>query len=160
MTPDNNPVKFFVEPLAACRDGIATLMEAHGNEFTYFKGKKGPVSPKWEVYEDLERQGRLKICTARHDGEMVGYFLIIIGGSFHYRDLKLCFDDTFYLKPNYRRGFGLYFFVKFCVGVMERFGGAGSCLILAFKANQSMEPIAKRLGFVVEEIRMTKMVGA
>lgn len=153
-------VIYAVETLASCQDGIALLMEEHGQAFSFFKDQKGPANPKWEAYEELEKQGRLRICTARHDGEMVGYFLIVIGGSLHYRNLKLCLDDTFYMKPDYRRGFGLYFFVKYCTEEMSRFGGPGSCLVLAFKANQSMEPIAKRLGFVTEEIRMTKMVEA
>lgn len=153
-------VIFAVEPLANCRNGLAGLAEEHGTAFTFYKDRKGPADPDWNFYEGFEGQGRLKICTARHDGELVGYFLIVTGNSAHYRNLKLCLDDTFYLKPEYRRGFGLYSFVKFCTEQMRDFGGPGSCLVVADKTNQDMKPILKRLGFIPEEIRWTKMVEA
>jgi len=152
------PVIYAVEPLAECLKGIAAIMQDHGTAFTYYKHLKGPVDPDFGFYETFEEQGRLRICTARHDSELVGYFIIVTGPSAHYKNLKLCIDDTFYLKPEYRRGFGLYFFVKYCADQMQDFGGAGSCLVISDKENQDMKPILKRLGFAPEEIRWTKMV--
>ena len=151
-------VIYAVEPLVSCRTGIERLMSRHSKEFTYYLDKKGPVEPLWEFFVQLESQGRLRICTARHHDRLVGYFLMVTDLSKHYRHLRLCLDDTFYMLPEYRAGFGLYEFIKFCDAEMATMGGPGSCLVIADKIDKDMGPILKRLGYTAEEIRWTRMV--
>lgn len=147
---------YAVEPLSLCRGGIGALMERHGTEFTYYKDRKGPVTPDWAFYDMLERQGRLRVCTARANGVLVGYFVIVTDISKHYR-VRLALDDTFYLLPQYRMGWGLYKFMKFCVAQMKAMVGSDACLVVADKFDQDLGPIWKRLGFRPEEVRWTQM---
>lgn len=151
-------VEYAIEPLAQCRKGVESLMHAHSKEFTYYLDKKGPVSPDWAFAEYCERIGRLRILTVRHEGRLVGYFMMTSCRSPHY-DIKLCIDDTFYLAPEFRGHWGLYNFVKRAVAEMEDMGGPGSALVVANKYGQDLAPIWKRLGFKPEEIRWTKMAG-
>lgn len=151
-----NPL-YAVEPLARCRDEIEKLGEAHSREFTYDLDKKGPVAPDWPLFDFLERNRRFRVLTARDGDELVGYFFILTTRSTHY-DITLCLDDTFYLKPEYRPGWGLYKFCKYAVAEMKVMGGPGCGLVVANKVDQDLAPIWRRLGFRPEEIRWTQMV--
>jgi hypothetical protein len=157
VTPGHAKPIFAVETLAQCRAGVERLMEAHGEEFTYYKDVKGPVDPDWDLAATLEAKGRFKVVTARAAARMVGYFMIVSAPSPHYRKLEHTFDDTFYLEPEYRTGFGLYRFVKFAVEQMA--ATPATILVVAEKYGKSLGPIWKRLGFLPEEIRWTKVNG-
>lgn len=146
---------FAVETLAQSRAGVERLMEAHGQEFTYYKEVKGPVDPDWGLAATLEAKGRFKVVTARAAGRMVGYFMIVSAPSPHYRSIEHTFDDTFYLEPDYRAGMGLYRFVKFAVEQMA--ATPAHILVVAEKYTLSLAPIWKRLGFLPEEVRWTKI---
>lgn len=152
--PDSSVV-YAVERLSQVRSGVEALMQGHAAEFTYYRWLKGPADPDWNLYANLEFRGLFKAVTARSGSRLVGYFFIVFNRSPHFRKVEHVFDDTFYLAPEFRAGWGLYRFVKYAVEVMEHSGAA--VLVVADKVKSDLAPIWKRLGFQAEEIRYTKV---
>lgn len=131
-------------------------MGSHGQEFTRYRDVKGPVSPDWSWAHEMERRRAFSFVTARHDERLVGYFAILTSPRTTHYNVPHAFDDTFFLEADYRRGWGLYKFVKYAVERMEDSGA--DILVVANKAElQDMAPVWKRLGFELEEIRYTKV---
>ena len=63
------------------------------------------LNPNIEQYEDAEKQGILKIFTARDEGKIVGYFAVLVNRSLHYQDHLYAHNDVIFLHPDHRKGF-------------------------------------------------------
>jgi GNAT superfamily N-acetyltransferase len=70
----------------------------------------------WERYFDFEEQGILKFFTARDEGKLVGYFVVIYSVPFTTVGSPLAVYDAAYVDREYR-GIGrkLFAFVEKCV---------------------------------------------
>ncbi len=146
-----------VEAVRDCRAEIDRMAAGHAQEFSHHLDQKGAPRPDWGRALLIERAGNLRICTARANGTLVGYFIMVRDKSPHF-DLTLVVDDTFYLAPWFRPGWGLYRFLRFATEQMADFGGPGACLVVCNKIDQDLPAVWERLGFAPEEIRRTKMV--
>jgi hypothetical protein len=75
-------------------------MEANGAE-TGLPGKA--LSVNWEMYEALERMGRLLVMTARdaQDG-LVGYAAFTLTQYPHYSHVNVAYQDVVYMSPRHR----------------------------------------------------------
>lgn len=151
-------VVFGLESVADCREDVMRLAEAHGAEFTYHKELKGPVDPDWDAALNLEALGAFKICTLRDAGILVGYLMFISTKMSHYRTVPMCYEDTFYVAPEYRGTMLGYRFIKFCIEAMKETGAR--VLRVSNKMKADYGPMWKRLGFEPEEIVYTMTLGA
>ena len=73
-------IKYQQEFLSTVVEDIKPLLKEHWEEIALNK-EKIKLNPDWDTYEELEHQGRLKVFTARQDGSLVGYFVIIVGSA-------------------------------------------------------------------------------
>jgi len=65
-----------------------------------------PLSVDVEKYLAVERDGKLRLVTAREDGVLVGYALFIVSPHGHYQGSLQALQDVFYVDPS-RRGYRL-----------------------------------------------------
>ena len=68
------------ESLLNVKEDIKPLLEEHWRLVALNQGKI-KLNPDWKEYSRLDTAGILKIFTARDDGELVGYFVLIINKS-------------------------------------------------------------------------------
>jgi hypothetical protein len=97
-------VKYQQEFLSSVRGEIEPLLNSHWEEVESNKDII-KLNPDWEVYTLLENEGKLKIFTARDVGELIGYFVVVVGINPHHKDHLFAANDIIYLSPEHRKGF-------------------------------------------------------
>lgn len=93
------------EPLAQARRaqrGVDELLHRHWEEIAFYKDV--PLDVNWEVYERLDREGKLRIYTVRDGERLVGYAVYMLLQNAHYRGFDYAQQDVLFLAPEYRRG--------------------------------------------------------
>lgn len=73
---------------------------------------KVKLNPDWERYAELDASNVLRIFTARKDGELVGYCVVLVSTSLHYKDHKFAINDVVFVLPEYREGATGYHLIK------------------------------------------------
>jgi len=96
-------ITFQVEKLADVKDEVLPLLRLHWDEIALNKDTV-PLDIDWEMYQRIEGAGGFCAVTMRDDGVLGGYAAYCIGGSLHYRSLKIAESDIFYIHPDHRRG--------------------------------------------------------
>ena len=86
---------FALENLAKVRREIEPLLEEHWKEIALNKDKI-KLNPDWRAYADLDSINALRIYTARKDGKLMGYFVVIVSKSLHYRDHLFANNDIIF----------------------------------------------------------------
>jgi hypothetical protein len=144
------------EFLATVEDEVEPLLNFHWEEIALNKDKI-KLNPDWEAYEALEHQGKLKIFTARDDGQLVGYFVVIVGTNLHYKDHLFASNDIIYLSPNHRKGFTGIKLVKFAEKCLKDDGV--SVLTINTKVHQPFDKLMDFLKFRKIERVYSKYLG-
>lgn len=131
------PISLDIEPVAAVRDGMAALADAHWTECGVHKDAI-PLDVDWDKIAAYETIGMWKSIVMRRDGRMIGYSNWVIGPPLHYRSTIFANNDSIYLDPS------------------ERNGWAGVRLI------RGAEPILRGLGVrrIIYHARPFKLIGA
>lgn len=138
---------FALENLAKVRREIEPLLEEHWKEIALNKDKI-KLNPDWRAYADLDSINALRIYTARKDGKLMGYFVIIVSKSLHYRDHLFANNDIIFLTKPARKGLTGVKLIKFALDSLEAEGVTK--VHINTKAHQPFDAILERLGF--EEI--------
>jgi GNAT superfamily N-acetyltransferase len=94
---------FALECLANVKEDIKPLLEEHWEMVALNQGEI-KLNPDWEEYAALDAAGILKIFTARSDGDLVGYFVLTVSRSIHYKDHIFAICDVVFVKPEFRTG--------------------------------------------------------
>jgi len=144
------------EFLDAVVSDIKPLLEKHWKEIALNK-EKIKLNPNWEAYYNLEAENRLKIFTARDDGKLVGYFVVIVGIHIHYKDHLFANNDVIYLAPKYRRGFTLIKLIKFSEKCLKADGV--SVLTINTKVHRPFDRLMDFLKFTKVERIYSKYIG-
>jgi GNAT superfamily N-acetyltransferase len=90
------------ECLANVKEDIKPLLEKHWLE-TEPNQETILLNPDWEQYALLDLAGVLHIFTARNEGSLVGYLVMMISKSIHHKDHLFGSTDVIYVKPEYRK---------------------------------------------------------
>lgn len=138
---------FALESLAKVRREIEPLLEEHWKEIALNKDKI-KLNPDWRAYADLDSIHALRIYTARKDGKLMGYFVVIVSKSLHYRDHLFANNDIIFLTKTARKGLTGVKLIKFALDSLEAEGVTK--VHINTKAHQPFDAILERLGF--EEI--------
>lgn len=143
------------EFLGTVRDDITPLLRRHWSEVALNKDQI-PLDPDWDAYEELERGGMLRIFTARVDGQLVAYYVVIVRPHLHYRTTLCAFSDLIYVEPEERcRGVAtaLVGFSELCLRE------DGVRLIVAnTKVRHDFGPLLSSWGYEVRETVYSKML--
>jgi len=105
-------MKIAHECLASVKEDIKPLIEKHWELVALNQGKI-KLNPNWEEYAKLDSAGTLRVFTARQDGELVGYCVLMVGRSAHYKDHIFANNDVLFVLPDSRAGATGYKLTKF-----------------------------------------------
>ena len=148
-------VSFAQEFLDDVIDEIKPLLVLHWAEIAV-RQERIKLNPDWPKYEALEAQGALRIFTARELGQLVGYFVTIVGPGLHYKDHLFAENDVIFLKSSHRKGLTGVKLMKFAEACLRQDGV--SVLQINTKTHQAFDPILKRLGFECFERNYSKWI--
>lgn len=82
-------------------DELVPLLAAHYDEVAHFRDI--PLDPDRSMYERVETNGGLRIYTARlATGSLIGYMVVFIAQSMHYRSKKFANQDILFVDRPYR----------------------------------------------------------
>lgn len=101
-----------LECLSNVKDEIQPLLQKHWELVALNQGKI-KLNPDWKEYARLDAAGVLRIFTARRDGQLIGYFVLLVSRSIHYQDHIFATNDVLFVLPEQRFGSTGYRLVKF-----------------------------------------------
>jgi GNAT superfamily N-acetyltransferase len=137
-------------------DEIKPLLEDHWEEIALHKDTI-KLNPDYDRYEKMFKSGQMRIVTARDDGKLVGYCILMLYHHIHYKDQFMAMDDIFFIAKDYRKGLtGVKLFIK-TEEIMKQYGVKK--LSMNVKVHQDVGPIFERLGYKETERMFTKMIG-
>lgn len=149
------PISYQQESLVTCKDDAAQLLKQHWEEIALNK-EVIKLNPDWEAYFDLEEKGALKIFTARADGFLIGYFVVLCRNHLHYKDHFFAFNDVLYLHKDYRKGFTGAKLMKFAEKCLKEDGV--SVLVVNTKRHKPFDILLSWLGYSHAENVYTKLL--
>ena len=82
---------------------IQPLLPLHYQELALNKDKV-PLSPKYDVYDTLDAQGKILVVSLRQEGTIVGYFIGFVDTKLHYNTCLALTMDIFWTHPDIRGG--------------------------------------------------------
>lgn len=135
---------------------MSAIWPLHWREIAHHQDKV-PLDVHIDEYECLARTGQLLICTARHNGKLVGYHLSILRPHLHYKSTLHAFSDIHYLLPEYRVGMNGLLLVKFFEKSAQERGVFKGFIATKVKNDHSI--IFERLGWTKTEIVYSKLLG-
>jgi hypothetical protein len=145
-------VVFQVESIGACRAECRSVIEQHYEEIAQFKSVQ-KLDPDWEAYAKLEELGKLWVMTARADGVLVGYIVMVVTRDMHYRTLLRATEDIHFLLPEYRKGLTGYRLLAKMKQAMQEKGV--QTISLRTKASSDHGLLFERLGGVLHDLVYT-----
>jgi GNAT superfamily N-acetyltransferase len=145
-----------IENLSQVKEDILPLLDDHWEEVAVNKDTI-EMNPCWDTYASMEEAGKLGIFTARLDGNLIGYFVIIASESPHYKGHIFGVNDVIYLKPEYR---GTHLGSKLITFVEKAIEDVGvSVLVINTKTHVPFDKTLNRLGFTHIENVYSKKLG-
>ena len=103
------------------------------------------LNPDWNRYEELERLGVLQVFTARHEGRLVGYFVMLVVPHLHYMDHLFAHNDIIYIDPEHRKGFAAMKLIKFAEEELKKMGV--SVMMVNIKRHKPFDALLARMGY-------------
>jgi len=149
-------IKYQQEFLSQVQSEAKYLIELHWSEIALNQDKI-KLNPDWDAYYELEGQGKLKIFTARDNGNLVGYFVVILGNNIHYKDHLFASNDIIYLRKDFRKGFAGIRLIKFAEVCLK--GDGVSVLLINTKSHKPFDKVLERLKFKPIERVFSKFIG-
>jgi hypothetical protein len=120
------------------------LFEKHYAEIATFKDI--PLAPDIAAYERVNAAGNLRIYTARQKDELVGYEVVFVNFSPHYRTSLQANPDLVFIDPRHRVGLTALRFIKW---IDEQLKIEGVQVVYGrVKLAHDFSPLLKRLGYV------------
>lgn len=144
------------EFLATVEKDIRPLLERHYKDIAVNQDKI-KLNPDWEAYHSLEQDGMLKIFTAREQGELVGYFVVIVHRNLHYKDHLFASNDVIFLHPDHRKGRTGIKLIQFSEKCLREDGV--SVLAINTKVHKPFDKLMQFLGFSLVERIYSKYIG-
>ena len=149
-------MNFQQEFLATAYDDIQELLRLHWEEIALNKDVI-KLNPDWDQYYEAEAAGVLRGFTARDNGKLVGYFVVMVHRSMHYKDHLFANNDVIFLHPDYRKGFAGIKLIKFATECLREDGV--SMLFINTKVHRPFGPVLERLGFnLIENVFSKRLV--
>lgn len=149
-------MQYALECLGSVKKDIQPLIEEHWELVALNKGKI-KLNPDWEHYASLDAAGILKIFTARENGILVGYFILSVSRSLHYKDHIFAICDIIFVTPEARKGATGYKLLKYAEQWCKDNGV--SLLNINTKVHIPFDKLLERTGFRFIERIYSKFLG-
>jgi len=145
-----------LESMTNVKKDIKPLLNEHWELVALNQGKI-KLNPDYEEYARLDAAGVLKCFTARNNGALVGYFILLISNSIHYSDHLFAVNDVIFVKPDSRAGATVYKLIKYAEDYCEKMGV--SVLTLNTKVHLPFDKLMVHMGFNLIERIYSKYLG-
>lgn len=149
-------VELAIETVEQVKSDILPLLKEHWEEAEANK-ELIKMNPCWDTYLKLQDEGMLGIFTARKDGDLVGYFVVIANKNPHCKDHIFGVNDVIYLKPEYRGTYLGSDMIMYAEKYMAKYGA--SVFVINTKTHIPFDSVLKRLGFTHIENVYSKAIG-
>ena len=136
-------------------EDIKPLLEEHWRLVALNQGKI-KLNPDWKQYAKLDALGILNIFTARDEGKLVGYFVLIINKSLHYQDHYFASNDVLFVLPDSRGATG-YKLIKYAENYCRDVGV--SLMTINTKVHIPFDKLMVGMGFDLIERVYSKFLG-
>lgn len=83
-------------------DEIKPLLPGHYEELSLHKDRGIELDPLYDRYLAAEKLGEVLYVTLRKEGQLVGYFVGLIGPALHYKSCVTLHSDIYYVVPEHR----------------------------------------------------------
>ena len=108
-------VNYRQELISYAKDEIEPLAELEWEESGH---PTQELKIDWDAYYDLESRGVLKFFTARQEGKLIGYFVVLCVTPLTAKGETIGYYDSVYVHKDYRKssvGKRLFKFVETCI---------------------------------------------
>lgn len=139
---------FATEPASRVLADAQPLFAAHWREV----GQAHPLKPATQRYLAIDRHGGLLACTARRDGELVGYAVFFLLYHWHYNDWFVAQNDIIFLRDDARRGTAAIRLMDYARAELKQRGVQK--IYWHVKRAHDWTPLLERRGAVLEEYVM------
>tara|TARA_R110002012_G_C11628943_1_gene609635 strand:+ start:1217 stop:1669 length:453 start_codon:yes stop_codon:yes gene_type:complete len=147
---------FARENLDDIYDELLPLLESHWKEIALNQDKI-KLNPDFNRYRMMQVSGACRIYTARDEGVLVGYFVVLLSASLHYSDHVFANCDIIYIKPNARAGMNGARLIKYVEKDLSDIGV--SLLLINTKAHAPFDRLLERLEYNMIERIYSKYIG-
>ena len=138
-------MKYAHESYTNIKDEIKPLLEEHYAEIALDQDVI-KLNPDWDAYAQYDSIHALRCYTARNDdGELVGYFVLLVSTSLHYKDHLFASNDVIFLRKDARKGLTGVKLIKYAVKCLKQEGVTR--ININTKTHQPFDVIVERLGF-------------
>lgn len=144
------------ENLANVKEELKPLLEEHWRLVALNQGEI-KLNPDWKEYARLQEAGSLRIFTARQDRELVGYFVLMVSKSIHYKDHLFAVNDVLFVLPDSRAGATGYRLIKFAEDHCREAGV--SLMMVNTKVHLPFDKLMIGMGFDLIERIYSKFLG-
>src|SRR5262249_51367405 len=114
-------VTYAHEKLAAAIDEIKQTLPAMWAEMAEGFGDAQP-EPNWSIYFAAESRGRAFLLTAREDGDLVGYFGMLVYPNLSLQNELAASSPPYYVVPRRARGLILRSLIRHAITLCQRAG--------------------------------------
>ena len=149
-------MKYQEEKYGQVRSEIEVLFKEHWQEIALNQDKI-KLNPDFDTYKTLNDAGILRIFTARQDGLLVGYFLVMVTPHIHYKDHSFAMNDIIYVHPKWRGATVAYRMIKHVENALKEDGV--SVLIINMKTHSPFDRLLEGLKFTNTERLYSKYIG-
>jgi GNAT superfamily N-acetyltransferase len=131
------------------KDEIKPLLEQHYQEIALDQDVI-KLNPDWDAYAKYDSIHALRCYTARNDdGDLVGYFVLMVSTSLHYKDHLFANNDVIFLRKDARKGMTGVKLIKYAVKCLQHEGITR--ININTKTHQPFDVVVERLGFELIE---------
>lgn len=99
---------------------LETLKHAHWEEVGHYRDIE--IAPDFERYQQFEKNGILRLYTARAAGRLDGYGVFLLGTALNYRPVITAQQSTLFVHPRARRGNAGRSFIRWIEGELRAEG--------------------------------------
>lgn len=149
-------MQYALECLPSVKKDILPLIEEHWELVALNKGSI-KLNPDWEQYAALDASGILKMFTARDNGKLVGYFVLLVNNSLHYKDHVFAVCDIIFVTPEARKGATGYKLLKYAENWCK--DNNVSLLNINTKVHIPFDSLLEKTGFKLIERLYSKYLG-
>jgi hypothetical protein len=119
-------------------------------------GNELEFTPDWDYYSANENADTLRIYTARHSGELVGYAVFFVMPHRKHKNSIFAVSDAIYLRPDMRLGANVLKLFNFAERSLKEDGVQKIMITLTTK--KDFRPLLYRLGYENEEVTVSKFI--
>jgi hypothetical protein len=135
-------ISFQVENWFDCKNELQNIFEKAWKELE-FNNECLPLSIDNEYFDDMAKNDNLCIIVVRNNQNIVGYCVLIIGNHIHSKDSLTAYTSSYYLLPEFRKGYSGVKLFTFLQKVLKEKGI--NRIITTTKTQHDKSPIFKKL---------------